>query len=710
MALPVPTLDDRRFDDLLAEAMGRIAAHTPEWTNPAPGDPGTAIVEMFAWLAETIIYRQNLIPLRQRRAFLNLLGIPLRAAAPARGMVAVDAPGLPLPPALAAGEARFAAGDVRFMSGTDLQPVPLSLVPMIKAPHAAAVMADQAALLARLAALYGITDPRPFVATRVLSDRTPVRLADTLDGALWLALVAPKTVTATPDALRAALAGVTLSIGLAPPADPTGDGLAEAAADLPPRTLDWSVVLADPVGARLLPLDVVADGSLGGRRRGVVQLRLPSRAALLAPPVADDPMDAGRGGLPPELPVDVPAEKLVAWLRLGAADRSVVLAHCSVNAVEIVAQVVERDQPLGTGDGGADRAFRLRGAPVDPQSLVVEVWQNGTPEVWRVADTLAGAGRDERVLALDAAAGTITFGDGVRGRLPTAGAVIVARRYAWGGGAAGNLAPGSVKTVTPAAGTVRHEWPIAGGRDGETVAQAERRIPAFLAHRDRCVTADDFASLAQETPGVSVARAEVVSGLLPGVTAAATRLDVPGVVSVFIVPDAAERRTGAAPVATLGQLRDVFAFLRPRALIGTQLFVLNPERVPLAVTVAIRLLHGTDVVATGRAVERAVLDWLWPLAPGGPEGGGWPLGRSIAADEILTQIARVPGVLAADGVGLYGQVGIAWAATGVLDLTPWQLPELASVTVSADGVGLPAPPDPTVATPGQAVPFVPDVC
>jgi predicted phage baseplate assembly protein len=98
MPLPIPNLDDRRFDDLVAEATARIEAHTPEWSNIAPGDPGSALIDLFAWLTETILYRQNLIPLRQRRAFMNLLSIPLRPAAPATGLVCLYRSRPPSPP------------------------------------------------------------------------------------------------------------------------------------------------------------------------------------------------------------------------------------------------------------------------------------------------------------------------------------------------------------------------------------------------------------------------------------------------------------------------------------------------------------------------------------------------------------------------------------------------------------------------------------
>src|SRR6476661_6659107 len=87
MPIRPPALDDRSFDDLVAELVARIPAHTPEWTNPRLGDPGRTLIELFAWLGDTLLYRANLIPERQRLAFLRLLGIPLQPARPARGLV-----------------------------------------------------------------------------------------------------------------------------------------------------------------------------------------------------------------------------------------------------------------------------------------------------------------------------------------------------------------------------------------------------------------------------------------------------------------------------------------------------------------------------------------------------------------------------------------------------------------------------------------------
>lgn len=75
MALPIPNLDDRSFNDLLQEAKSLIPIYNKDWTNHNPSDPGITLLEMFAWLSEMIIYRLNQVPEANYRAFLELLGI-----------------------------------------------------------------------------------------------------------------------------------------------------------------------------------------------------------------------------------------------------------------------------------------------------------------------------------------------------------------------------------------------------------------------------------------------------------------------------------------------------------------------------------------------------------------------------------------------------------------------------------------------------------
>src|SRR5690606_21532958 len=88
MPLPVPVIDDRRYKDLVDELVARIPVHTPEWTNFNSADPGITLIHLFAHLTESMLYRANQIPERNRLKFLQLLGIGLNPAREARGLVA----------------------------------------------------------------------------------------------------------------------------------------------------------------------------------------------------------------------------------------------------------------------------------------------------------------------------------------------------------------------------------------------------------------------------------------------------------------------------------------------------------------------------------------------------------------------------------------------------------------------------------------------
>src|SRR5437764_5320236 len=90
MPINIPSLDDRDFEQLFAEALARVPVHTPEWTNFNESDPGVTLVDMFAFLTESLIYRANLIPERNRLKFLALLGISLQPGASAGGFVTLN--------------------------------------------------------------------------------------------------------------------------------------------------------------------------------------------------------------------------------------------------------------------------------------------------------------------------------------------------------------------------------------------------------------------------------------------------------------------------------------------------------------------------------------------------------------------------------------------------------------------------------------------
>ncbi len=85
--IPSPNLDDRRWQDIVEEAVRLIPQYCPEWTNFNPSDPGITLLELFAWMTEMAVYRLNRVPERNYLAFLNMMGIRLQPPQPARSLV-----------------------------------------------------------------------------------------------------------------------------------------------------------------------------------------------------------------------------------------------------------------------------------------------------------------------------------------------------------------------------------------------------------------------------------------------------------------------------------------------------------------------------------------------------------------------------------------------------------------------------------------------
>src|SRR3954452_23334879 len=79
MPLPTPQLDDRRFQDIVDQAKTLIPQYCPEWTDHNVSDPGVALIELFAWMTDLMLYRVNQVPDRLYVKFLEMLGVRLEA-------------------------------------------------------------------------------------------------------------------------------------------------------------------------------------------------------------------------------------------------------------------------------------------------------------------------------------------------------------------------------------------------------------------------------------------------------------------------------------------------------------------------------------------------------------------------------------------------------------------------------------------------------
>lgn len=729
MPIPIPNLDDRTFKDLVDELVARIPAHTPEWTHPAVGDPGRTLIELFAWLADTLLYRANLIPERQRLAFLRLLGVSMRPATAARTLVAIrfDAPentqSQLLPP-----RTRL-KGAVPFETLNEITLLPVVGEVYRKRPLNAEEERALAAKVRSLRRLYPANRSAvPYVTTPVCAEGRPEPegldlISGTVDHCLWFALLAPPAKAPDFDQLASTLSQSAtkgpqiINIGFSPAVKLPAFG--EGAAPRPPIPHAWELCLETAAGVTFHELKEASNTTDGLVHDGVARLYLPAQASLYGPP-KNPPgvLDSGTGERPPRLDDPDKPKRLLAWLRLRPTVDldSFKLTWVGVNAVEVDQRQTLPPTIVGAGNGAADLEVKLPFGGVEESSFALEVEEMGRGFLrWRAIPDLAMAKQDEAVFALDAEAGTIKFGDGVRGRIPARGARIKAATMRSGGGQAGNLPAGSLTEIEADTVARTKVWqPLAatGGQDAETLAQAEKRIPELFRHRQRAVTADDYDALARATPGVQVGRVEV----LPRFKPQQRRFDVPGVVSVMVLPG---RDTFEPPYPRVDRpfIEAVYGQLDPRKPLGTELYVIGCEYVPLALSVGIDNPSGRQEVFN--AVQDALRKYLFALPPGGPEGKGWPLGRVVKRRELEIVVSRVEGVTGVYGPLLFQEGEQGWerviAADGnesaELSLREWQLPELRAVVVASGAAPEEIkPPMPKKAKDGLAIPVVPEVC
>ena len=273
------------------------------------------------------------------------------------------------------------------------------------------------------------------------------------------------------------------------------------------------------------------------------------------------------------------------------------------------------------------------------------------PQVWPVGDDLLGVGRAEEKLQLDWTSGSVIAGDGENGAIPVANpnnpdANVIALRYRYGGGQRGNVAARAINALLSSldgidAGKVENLFAASGGRDEERLDDAKKRARQSLRSRERAVTPEDFELLAQQSGNVRRAKAlPLAHPQFPGVA-------VPGAVTLIVVPDDGGAFTGltdaAPPMPSEGLLRTVCAYLEARRLLGTELFVIAPRYVTVAIAARLVVRDDANPATVQIAVEAALAAYLHPLT-GGDDGGGWPFSGAIRYSKLVQRVFGVPGV------------------------------------------------------------------
>jgi hypothetical protein len=602
----LPVIDDRTFDDIVAEARTRIPRYTPEWTDFNDSDPGIALMQLFAWLSELLIYRMNQVPELNYLKFLELIGIELNPAAPAQAEI--------------------------FFPVTPTNPDPFVIVPLHTQVTAAASNGGPPLVFETDRVIYALKssldellsfDGFAFDSLTSLNQDAqtgfqPFGPAPQKDAALFLGFNAS---SAFPAQIELNLAFTVAQSGGA--AVTAGDCSLPESRVFPSANLVWQFW----GGSGWFALDLLKDETLSFQRSGHVYLKAPPKGKMQATTF---------GGVSTPL----------FWIRavlVGTYEKQPTILALRTNTAPATQAQTVSDEVLGGSSGEPNQTFVPANNPVLAGTLQLQVDQGSGFEDWKETQDFFGAKPTDQVYVLDRTTGSVRFGDGKNGAIPIANVNlpnnnVVARTYRFGGGKQGNVAAGQLTTLPASfsgidANKVTNLFGAFGGTDEETLDAAKLRAPQAIKSRCRAVSKEDFEYLAMQAS--SVARAYAMPLAHPGFPG----VQVPGAITVIVAPDSDDPN----PTPSSGMLRTVCAYLNLRRLLTTELFVIAPTYELVSAHADVIVRDTADLAQVKTAIEAALLNYFHPLI-GGDDGQGWPFGGTIFFSRVYQQILQIDGV------------------------------------------------------------------
>jgi predicted phage baseplate assembly protein len=606
----IPQLDDRRYDDIVAELRARIPRYTPEWrpvwNDFNDSDVGITIAQLLAWLSEMLIYRMGKVPELNYLKFLQLLGIELNPAEAASTEIIFPLKAthpdlwitIPQRTQVSA-ESNDGAAPIVFETERALVAIRARLAAVQSAQFNGFAFTDLSAENeGATEEFFPVGSPADDGNALLLGFDEELPPNIQLNLAFW-----------------AAQEGVQAAVYQCGLPDTPVYGPARI------RWEYWS-------GAAWVKLAVLKDDTRAFTRSGHVYLKTPIKGSMQPETI---------GGV---------KEKLF-WLRgrveQAQYERPPKLKAIRTNTVAAVQAETVVDEVLGGSNGRRDQVFRLANRPVLHNTLRVEVDEGDGYVPWTLVDDFFGSQPTDRHFVLNRASGEVRCGDGFNGSIPVAnvnnpGANVVAREYRFGGGKRGNVAAKALKTLLTSIdgvddNAVSNLLAAQGGRDEETLREAKKRAPRVIKSRCRAVTAEDFEYLAMQAGNVKRAKAlPLFHPSFPGVK-------VPGVVTVIVVPDG----DSPNPTPSEGTLRTVCVYLDQRRLLTTELYVIKPTYQRVKVRGDVVVDDNADLAEVKEGIEETLLAYFHPLK-GGEDGQGWPFGGTIFYSRVYQRVFTVTGV------------------------------------------------------------------
>lgn len=687
MGLDIPDLDDREYEEILADALKRIPVHSDDWTDHNAHDPGITVLETLSWLTETYIYQLNRVTDAHRRKHLDLLGVQPKPPKPAEVDLHLAPDGLEEAnrqesfrgKEIPEGE-KVVVDDGSGFTGTfeTTKPVTLTLASIER------VVTDTAA---------GLTDNTTANDTYGMGflafGERAVR-----GSAMYLGLDRdPFTIEREEEEDIIDIIDVTVDFDDADlpeihaheDDDPAFRPSVEVAWQFCTDYDNWE---SDEAWR---DFELRRDQTNKLYQGGTVAIKRPdgewmdeTNSKLM---LADEYADRLRSEEHDEQPAETDSDEGLVWIRCKVEKPGYEIPP-PLNSVRL--DVVparhqaetEETEELERPDGGTEttaspaQTFEFEHAPV----LEAEITIGGEP--WEQVTDFDASGPDDRQYVIDSAREAIRFGDGIHGRVPAAGQTVVAESYVYGGGQRGNVPRSSsceFESETFEQLPVSLASGAMGGADAESVDAATIRLREDLKTPYRGISLDDYRQLAAQTPGLRFGR---VTTLVAEGDRAAECADG-DVIRTVVVPYS----TLTKPQPSEGFLNAIRRHLEKHRLLTDRVQVEAPTYISIHVETAVRIAPGYSEGTRIAAIEAALDEFLDPLGRSG--GEGWPFGRPVYRSEIYEVIENVDGVDVVLEVTIFsGEKGDRDADGNILmDDSALPYPDGHEVTVHQDSNG-----------------------
>ncbi|MBM3237386.1 putative baseplate assembly protein [Candidatus Poribacteria bacterium] len=608
--LPIPDLDDKTFEELVEEARARIPQYAPKWTDHNLSDPGITFLELFAWLAEMQIYSLNQLPDRNYLKFLKLLNEKPQPATPAKVDVTFTASkngSVTIPKDTQVIARESATGEeIVFETDAAVEVLPVNLAKIVS--FVDLKYTDHTDANNRVGVFY-----------HAFGEKAQAGSIFYLGFNLDLEKVSGKEMTIT-----VYLYETDLPL--------RGQHGQESPQIFPSAELVWEYWHEEEETKKWVTLELKKDDTIVLTKNGRISFVIPS--------------DITRQILPPFLE----EEYNLFWVRCKIVKEGYEIPPridtIKLNTISATQGQTVKDEILTRKDeetfkpifdktissGLSYQVFQSKNYPIIAgiQALTVQ-GPNGDSNIWEERDDFDASGPGDNHYILHLTEGEIEFGDGVNGCIPPKGSEIKLT-YRFGGGEIGNINAKTIYRACDEAGNpiqieVENELQASGGKEEESLEVAQAQVRKDLKIPYRAVTAEDYKSIAKDTPGLRVARAY------------AAPYPEENLVKVAVVPYSLLER----PTPSQGFLNTVCRHLDKHRLLTTNLNVIPPEYVQVSVDAEVRIKPQNEPEAMQEKIETALKNFLHPLT-GGPDGDGWPFGRSVYQSEIYAVIEGVTGV------------------------------------------------------------------